>query len=607
MFGKSQIDDVDRKISMLLGEKPIVYFVTDEVDFLDEFFVYSKSIHPMGYDDNGDLIEIDKEAYLNNKNYNSSSCDHWKSLYNINDGKLETIPQNEFCYIKNFDYHFYSGKSMEVALFNLLSSYITGYRNLGGRKAKNERKKNMLFLSGSSYVMPDGIAPFVEVIDIPYPYPKDIKRIMLKEKVITPSTYAAYEQFWEGIITSMKGFSFLQVQDVCRNCLNYYQRITEFDKNEFSKERKGIENFFSTAIKAQKEQILAKMKTLEFIDVPSSKISISGCENVVEYVEKRKKVYLNPEKQQAITPPKGILFAGVPGTGKSLLAKKIAQILDVPLIKMDMGSLMDKYLGESERKLRSALKLVQSVAPCILFIDEMDKAFSVKEGSNNDAAKNMLGYMLGWMQELTEPIFIYATANHIKELDSALLRSGRFDNKFFAFMPSREQCVDIFNNNIEARLLKMSPEQRRRIYYNGFAQLLDKYAQKGQFLTGGDIDNLVNTALTEWYFDTSRDFATVLDEAFDKLNSYGKTNLKDICTYWLVNRFNSFQSSGNNPNDRLYDFDIGRKEETADAKNKKPGSYFKKVEGGFESTYDELLYKAMVKTIDGIPKYEIRQ
>ncbi len=144
------------------------------------------------------------------------------------------------------------------------------------------------------------------------------------------------------------------------------------------------------------------------------------------------------------TPPKGVLMCGIPGCGKSDCARYTARTLGLPLLRMDIGSLMHMYQGESERELREALKLAETMAPCVLWIDEMDKGFSeVGKDGGSGSFMRMFGYLLSWMQDNTTPVFIFATANDIGGLPKEFFRSGRFEARYAVYLPTERECAAI--------------------------------------------------------------------------------------------------------------------------------------------------------------------
>ena len=150
--------------------------------------------------------------------------------------------------------------------------------------------------------------------------------------------------------------------------------------------------------------------------------------------------------------PKGVLIAGVPGCGKSLCAKAAASLFEVPLLRLDVGKLMGKYLGESEANLRKAIHLAEAISPCVLWVDELEKAFAGMGGDGgHEVTTRLFGTFLTWMQEKTSAAFVVATANDITKLPPELLRKGRFDEIFFVGLPKAEERSKIFEIHISKR------------------------------------------------------------------------------------------------------------------------------------------------------------
>ncbi len=612
-----RLDEIQKKLSFVFGKKPIVYFVTEDIDFIDTLFEYDGDFqHLVCIKDV--KKPIDKAEHLK-KHYNSSKCSAWKSLID-DDGDIvrDVFLSDDYCYIKNFNYLFeLDQRRDEKKFYTLLMRYVNFFSLLDDK----QKGKSLLVLSGNSFVVPDGIAPFVEVIEVPYPYESDIFDMFYDFHLVLESSTEDQINFWTRAAKQMKGFTSIQVMDIIKTLLIYYPKAATF--NIAILEAK-VAPFLSKHISNQKEQIVKKDGILRYLDVPDERtIQVAGCGNIEKFVREGKDIFLDPTSFAGAVPMKGLVFAGIPGSGKSLMAKKIAAILDKPLLQLDMGSLMNKYVGESEERLRRALKMVESVAPCVLFIDELEKAFAGgggnDDGGSESSSKRMFGYMLNWMQECRKPVFIYATANHINKLDSAFLRSGRFDVKYMALMPTREQCIDIFIGclakrgknvelfqNIESRLYeKMLGDQIGRAF--------DYASESGQFMTGADIECWVNRTISLMYTSGKRmpfskdAFFEVLNKTLNDFNAYGKTNMSDIVHYWLLNYFNSFNLC-DVPLFASSDFSLERK--TMTNENGLPseqGSYFiPKGRQDFTSTYDYNLYVAITKAIDKKSAVEIK-
>ncbi len=611
-----RLEEIQKKLSFVFGKKPIVYLVTEDIDFIDELFIYDGEFKPV---DNikGEPIPVNKAEYVK-KHYNSSQSKAWKSLVD-DDGDLvrDEFTSGDYCYIKNFNYLYcMNEKRSEKNFYTALMKYVVFYNKLEER----EKEKNVLILSGNSYSVPDAVSPFVEVIEVPYPYTSDIFDMFYDYNIVSDASSDYQVEFWNNTAKKMKGFTSIQISDIIKTLLMYFPRVAMFNKTRLESE---VSPFLSKHITDQKEQIVKKDGILKYIDVPDEKdVQVAGCGNVEQFVYAGKDIFLDPTAFKGATPMKGVIFAGVPGSGKSLMAKKIAAILDKPLLQLDMGSLMNKYVGESEERLRRALKMVESVAPCVLFIDELEKAFAGGGGNDeggHESSKRMFGYMLGWMQECKKPVFIYATANHINKLDSAFLRSGRFDNKYMALMPNREQCVDIFIGCLKKRAKNMpvfrnteSKMFEKNLSYQ-IGEAFDCASNDGQFMTGADIECWVNKTFSSMYtsgrripFDENA-FFEELNNSLHDISAYGKTNMNDVVNYWLLNYFNSF-SMCDTPLFAFSDFDLERKNVTNenDGTSEQTSYFIKRERRDFQSNYDYNLYTAITKAIDKKSKSEIK-
>ena len=189
----------------------------------------------------------------------------------------------------------------------------------------------------------------------------------------------------------------------------------------------------------QKVKLYGKSDAVQYINL-DQEIECSGMNNLKNWlVEKRNIFFMKDEdlREYDLRAPKGILLVGVPGCGKSLTAKFISKEWGLPLFRFDMGSIYDKWVGGSERKMRESLRFIENVSPCILWIDEIEKGLSGSD-SENDVAKRVLGEFLFWMQESTAKVFIVATANNVKSLPYELYRKGRFSEVFFVGLPDEE-------------------------------------------------------------------------------------------------------------------------------------------------------------------------
>ncbi len=204
---------------------------------------------------------------------------------------------------------------------------------------------------------------------------------------------------------------------------------------------------------AQKRRALGGNTLLEYIESPATLDEIGGLTKLKNWLNQRQNCLSDEAAEYGLPAPRGILMLGVQGAGKSLSAKAIATAWQRPLLRMDVGALYDKFIGESERKLRDALKQAERMAPIVLWIDEIEKAFAsaASQSSDGGLSKRMFGSLLTWMQEHTAPVFLIATANDIEALPPELLRKGRFDEIFFIDLPSLESRSSIAEIHLTKR------------------------------------------------------------------------------------------------------------------------------------------------------------
>lgn len=270
---------------------------------------------------------------------------------------------------------------------------------------------------------------YTQIIEVPYPDEEEIRGILLSESGGDRSL-TENEAYLSALCTAFLGFTEEEI-------VMTMQKIMASDSLAHSMEAEAM-------ISAQKRQ---KMQG-GILEQCAAGGNIGGMQKFQEWLNAQIEPLKNANlymRKTGTPPPKGVLLCGIPGCGKSEAAKFTADTLKLPLLKMDIGSMMDKYQGVSEQRMREALKMAEAMSPCVLWIDELEKGFS-GAGSDNDSSsfKRMFGYMLGWMQENQKPCFIFATANDIGGLPKEFFRSGRFDALYAVYLPTAAECASIF-------------------------------------------------------------------------------------------------------------------------------------------------------------------
>ena len=204
----------------------------------------------------------------------------------------------------------------------------------------------------------------------------------------------------------------------------------------------------------QKKQIIQRNALLEYYEPSVSMDGVGGLSNLKDWLRKRRKAFSEAARQQALPEPKGLLVFGVPGSGKSLTAKAVSSMWQMPLLRFDIGRVFGQFVGQSESNMRDALRITEAISPCILWIDEMEKGFAGASGGHETTTR-VLGNFLTWMQEKTATVFVIATANDITRLPPEFIRKGRFDEMFFVDTPNWKEREEIWN--IQLRKYKLDP------------------------------------------------------------------------------------------------------------------------------------------------------
>ncbi len=249
---------------------------------------------------------------------------------------------------------------------------------------------------------------------------------------------------------------------------------------------------------SEKQQLIRRNGILEYIEEDETIDSVGGLEELKHWLKQRSDAFTERAREYGLPQPKGMLILGVPGCGKSLIAKTTARLWGLPLLRLDMGRVYDgSMVGRSEANLRNALKTAESISPGILFIDEIDKAFAGSTGSadsDGGTSSRIFGSFLTWMQEKKSPVFVMATANRVERLPGEFLRKGRFDEIFFVDLPNEQERTDIFQIHLS----------KRRRDSNRFD--LPQLAKVSEGFSGAEIEQAIIAAMYE-AFAQDREFS----------------------------------------------------------------------------------------------------
>ncbi len=271
------------------------------------------------------------------------------------------------------------------------------------------------------------------------------------------------------------------------------------------------------ALSQVKDQIFGDLTGIERVRLEDG-YEVGGLTNLRGWLEKREVLMKSDLSQTALKPPKGVLLVGVPGCGKSLSAKAIAAQWSLPLYRLDMSAIMGQYLGQSESQLREALETADRVAPCVLWIDEIEKALS-SGGSDGGTSRRLIGQFLFWLQESTSKVFIVATANEVASLPPELLRKGRFDEMFF---------VDLPDANDREEIIRMY--FRRYLHNDVPPHLARELVELSDGFSGSDVDAAIHDIASSMFANGS--MGVPGDEEvkayFRNVVPYSQTNAEDV-------------------------------------------------------------------------------
>lgn len=460
-------------------------------------------------DDEGECLDIGKYGLI------------WISF-------MKEIHPDRYCHHIRMGELYIKAQEVNEEAYAMLDKDITSYLDeprivskvKGLARMINQGVDATVIIVSSVLVIPKDIEKYVTILEMDYLNTDEIKTI-IRGFVKDNLNQQVDEKLIEEFALAFKGLTEFEILNLL--ALSYA------DDGDLT--RKDLRLIFD-----QKQQMIKKAGILEMIPLKETIDDIGGLENLKAWFIKKAKVYknMNNAKKYGVDMPKGVLIAGVPGCGKSLNAKAAANLFEVPLLRLDMGRLMGKYVGESEGNLRSAIALAEAISPCVLWIDELEKAFAGIGGSGGGAevTTRLFGNFLTWMQEKESPTFVVATANDITKLPPELLRKGRFDEIFYVGLPNKEEREKIFNIHIKKR----RPQDLKNIRVKELVSITEGFS-------GADIEGVVKDAIESAFAEdkTSIQTADVIDAIKDthSLSEIMKDSLEKMTKEYENRKFKS--------------------------------------------------------------------
>ena len=427
--------------------------------FNDELALFLKARYPIIYIN---TIEEDRVEYVIRKNvktnlnrsiYSWDFVDGYTNNPN-NEGFAKRNPLQALELVERLN-------SETPALF-LLKDFNRFLTDLSiSRKLRNisrilKLQPKTIIIIGSELSIPKELQDLITVIQFDLPLENEINQEL--NRLITSLNIEVDSQLFENLTRACQGLSLERIRRVLSKIIATYKTI---DDNSIA------------VLLSEKKQIISQTEILEYISVDEKITNLGGLENLKDWLRKRKTAFGIQAANYGLPTPRGLLLIGLQGTGKSFTAKAIANEWQLPLLKLDVGKLFGGIVGESESRLRQMINVAETISPCILWIDEIDKAFSNTESKGDSGTSNrVLATFISWLSEKTKPVFVIATANNIDLLPLEIIRKGRFDEIFFLDLPKEEEREEIFKIHLQ----EFRPNSWQSFDYSQLAEVSDSFS-----------------------------------------------------------------------------------------------------------------------------------
>jgi len=346
-------------------------------------------------------------------------------------------------------------------------------RDVGQKFSTNRRT---VVLTAPDITMPPELASLVEFLDLPLPDAPRLRQIIEE----------TYKRLSKTCTLQLK-LDAAGVDAMAANLRGLTEEEAERAVSQALVTRNALCPETITDVLEAKKDLLRHSGMLEFVDASENMASVGGLENLKRWLGQRCGAWEEAARQFGLEPPKGMIILGVQGCGKSLCARAVAGEWKLPLVKFDTAAVFDKYIGETEKRIQKVFRVAEGLAPCVLWIDELEKVFA---GSGPDSASvdagvssRILAAFLSWMQDRQAPVFVAATCNNVTVLPPELIRKGRFDELFFVDLPNQSERKQIF-------AIQLARRKRNPAEFN-----LDQVATAAQGYSGAEIHAAVQTAM----------------------------------------------------------------------------------------------------------------
>ncbi|MBC8307895.1 MAG: AAA family ATPase [Pelagibacterales bacterium] len=453
------------------------------MNFNDELILLLKARYPIIYIN---TIEEDRVEYVIRKNIKTSLN---RSIYSWDfiDGYINN-PNNEGFAKRNplQALELIEKLTSETPALFLLKDFNRFLNDISiSRKLRNitrvlKLQPKTVIMVGSELNIPQELQDLVTVLNFYLPIETEINQEL--KRLIRSLNIKVNSQLINNLTKVCQGLSLERIRRVLSKIIAIYKTI---DENSIS------------ILLNEKKQIISQTEILEYWSTDENIQKLGGVINLKNWLKKRKTSFGTQASNYGLPTPRGLLLIGIQGTGKSLASKAIATEWQLPLLKLDVGKLFGGIVGESESRLRRMIELSETMSPCILWIDEIDKAFTINESKSDSGTSNrVLATFISWLSEKTKPVFVVATANNVEMLPLEIIRKGRFDEIFFLDLPKCNEREQIFKIHIK---------EFRPTTWDSFDYL--KLSQLSESFSGAEIRQSIIEAMYQAFYE-KREFTT---------------------------------------------------------------------------------------------------
>jgi ATP-dependent 26S proteasome regulatory subunit len=389
-----------------------------------------------------------------------------KAIYNSREpvqvlGNLEGISVDAAFILKDFHRH------MDDPVV------VRRLRDVGQKFSQNRRT---VIITAPSIVIPPELASLVEFLRLPLPDRQRLRQIIDEMIVRVGKTR-----------TLRRNLDSAGLDAMANNLRGLSEEEAERAVSQALVTRYGLTPEIVTDVLEAKKELLRRSEMLDFVEVSDTLSAVGGLENLKTWLAERQGTWEDAAREFGLEPPRGVIILGVQGCGKSMCARAIAGEWKIPLVKFDTAAIFDKYIGETEKRIQKVFQVAEGLAPCVLWIDELEKVFA---GSGSDSASSdagvsarLLGAFLSWMQDRKAPVFVAATCNNVSALPPELIRKGRFDELFFVDLPNPAERKQIF-------AIQLTKRKRNPLDFD-----LDLVAATARGYSGAEIEASIQAAL----------------------------------------------------------------------------------------------------------------